>query len=28
LLFLGVLDTILRPLLWMFKILIRTLFGF
>jgi Zn-dependent protease len=28
LLFLGVLDTILRPLLWLFNSLIRTLFGF
>ena len=28
LLFLGVLDTILRPLLWVFNTLIRTLFGF
>ena len=28
LLFFGVLDTILRPLLWVFNTLIRTLFGF
>ncbi|MDK9713337.1 MAG: site-2 protease family protein [Sulfuritalea sp.] len=28
LLFLGVLDTILRPLLWLFNSLIQTLFGF
>ena len=28
LLFFGVLDTILRPLLWLFNSLIRTLFGF
>jgi Zn-dependent protease len=28
LLFFGVLDTVLRPLLWVFNTLIRTLFGF
>jgi Zn-dependent protease len=28
LLFLGLLDTILRPFLWAFNTLIRTLFGF
>jgi hypothetical protein len=28
LLFFGILDTVLRPLLWVFNTLIRTLFGF